>query len=108
MSLGLDDVELAGSRRTRKFHRIVLDKFEVYEKFRIENIDQQIFYFNRRLERQREIERESFVLVVEPVVDRICENVFLACAFNTRIVEKAILLERVRRFPWRAAPVPRA
>src|SRR5215510_15988960 len=85
-------IELA-FRRTGQLHRLVLGKCKVDEYGWIVDLDLQFLGFDGRLERQKEIERQHLVLVVEPVIRRRLAE-FSLLAVGRRIGEVIVFLQR--------------
>ena len=86
--------ELALRRRADQRHRRLLGQLEIDEIGRIVDFDLEVLRLHRLLERQREVEREHLVLVVEEVVrQRLGERRLLAV--DGRIGEIVVVLERL-------------
>ena len=73
--LGPPDGELAGRRRAGERGRLVADKAEVDEIGWVVDFDRKILGRDRRLEGQREVQRERDLLGIEgqKIVDRLVE-----------------------------------
>ena len=65
---------LAAMRKIVDVHRLLLGEFEIDENGRVVNFDLQDLRLHRRLERQREMQRQDLVGVVEPVARRRIEQ----------------------------------
>ena len=78
-------------------NRVFLVQLEVDEVGRIEHLERQRLCLDRRFERQREVQRQRRILVLEVVVDRIVELFLLLAARSARLGEgeEGVILERL-------------
>ena len=84
---------LAVGGRADQFDRLLLGEFEVDEEGRIEHFQRGLFGLERRLRRQREMQRQQAVLVFEEVIDRLQKPLLLAVGAGKG--EVAELLQRL-------------